>query len=174
MATRRLRVEFIRFALLLTITVALISVATRHDNHGSGRNDAARGNHPAATGSPSTGATSAPSSAGTTPSAPATSPSSEPAGGGSTGSGGGSGPNGGGASGSGSGEVSSVPTLPRTGGTQVAELAALAVLCICVGSLGMRISRPRPSAYAEEPPATEAAQSAHALGSSVSNRPGTS
>lgn len=163
MAVRRVRVEFIRFGLLLTMTVALISVATRHDDNSTGRNQASRGHHQSSTApSPSSGQTEAPSQGGSTPSGSSGEPST-PSGGndGST------------RATSGGGGETSAPTLPRTGGTQALELAALAVLLIGAGSFGVRISRPRTSAVQADGPPTAATHIGHAFGSSESNRPGT-
>lgn len=162
--------DLIRFGLLLTMTVALISVATRHDDHTSGRDTAARGRHPAsAAPSPSSGQAEAPSQGGSSParSGGSTAPrsgSSPPQG--TTGSGTPK-ENGGGGS-----EVA-VPTLPRTGGTQAVELAALASLFIAAGSFGMRISRPRAATVQAEAPPITVTQAAQPLGSAESNRPGT-
>jgi hypothetical protein len=156
-------VEIIRFGLLLTMTVALVSVATRHNDHGSGRNEAARGHQPSATATPATGGTAAPSSLARSPST--TSPST-------TSSAAGSGGNEGASDASEPGQVGSVPTLPRTGGTQTVDLAALAAFFIAAGSFGMRISRPR-TTQAGEPATTVLAQAGHAVASSGSNRPGT-
>ena len=153
--------EFIRFGLLLTMTVALISVATRHGDDSGGRNQAARGHHPAsAAPSPSSGQTEAPSEGGSTPSGSTAEPSTP-----DSSTGGHSAPSSGGESGA--------PTLPRTGGTQALELAALAVLLIGAGSFGMRISRPRTVVVQAEGPPTAATHLGQALGSSESNRPGT-
>ncbi len=164
----RVRVEIIRFALLLTMTVALISVATRHDDDSSSRNQASRGQHPAtAAPSPHSGQTESPSQGGSTSSATPSAPASS-AGKGSRERSGADGQAG--ASGSG-GEPA--PTLPRTGGTQAVELAALAALFIAAGSFGMRISRPRTTGVQPELLSTTVTQAGHARTSSESNRPGT-
>jgi LPXTG-motif cell wall-anchored protein len=160
--TRRLRVEIIRFGLLLTMTIALVSVATRHNDHSSGRNEAARGHQPSATATPASGGTTAQSSLAPSPGTTSSSPS--PAAG--------SGGNDGASDTSEPGQVGSVPTLPRTGGTQTVDLAALAALFIAAGSFGMRISRPR-TTQAGESAAAALAQAGHAVESSGSNRPGT-
>lgn len=159
--------EIIRFALLLTMTVALISVATRHGDDSSSRNQAARG-HPSvsASASPAGGQTSAPgrggspspssqqpSKASATPAPTATSKPSHAGG---------------------SGEEAGVATLPRTGGTQAVDLAGLAVLFIAAGSFGMRVSRPRVLvAQAEWLPTAAAAHEGQTPWASESNRPGT-
>lgn len=168
MAVRRVRVEFIRFGLLLTMTIALISVATRHDDDSGGRNQAARGHHPAsAAPSPSTGQTESPSQGGSTPSKSADEPTTPNGGSDSAeGSGGGSGAAAG-------GDETGAPTLPRTGGTQAAELAALAVLMIAGGGFAMRISGRRTVAVQAGGPPTAATHLGQALGSSESKRPGT-
>jgi LPXTG-motif cell wall-anchored protein len=155
-------VEIIRFGLLLTVTVALVSVATRHNDHSSGRNEAARGHQPSATATPATGGTAAPSSLAPSPSATSSSPSPAAGSGGTDGASDTSEP----------GQVGSVPTLPRTGGTQAIDLAALAALFIAAGSFGMRVSQPRPT-QAGEAAAAALAQATHAVASSGSNRPGT-
>lgn len=176
MATRQFRVEFIRFALLLTMTVALISVATRSNDHGAGRNEAGRGHHPSATASPArsgSGDSAAPSE---TPSGQA----STPAGGGTSGTPsagnggtGGHGTGGAGANGAGTGAgTATVPTLPRTGGTQTVDLAALAMLFIAAGSFSVRISRPKGRAQPLPAPAA-AAHLGQAVGAAESNLPGT-
>jgi hypothetical protein len=164
-------VEFIRFALLLTMTVALISVATRYDDDSGGRNQAARSHQPASTAPSSTsGQTEAPSQGGST-----ASPSSGTHRGNAHGDDGaaGSGAGGTASDAAGSGQGAAAPTLPRTGGTQALELAALAALFIAAGSFGMRISRPRTSPVHAEGPATAATHVGQARGSSESNRPGT-
>jgi hypothetical protein len=176
-------VDLIRFGLLLTMTVALISVAMRHDDNSSGRDTAARGHHSAsAAPSPSSGQAEAPSQGGSTPSQAGSTPAQ--GGAGSTPSQTGTAPSGTAGesetpkeNGGGGGEVAT-PTLPRTGGTQAVELAALAALFIAAGSFGMRISRPRAATVqattvqADSPPIA-ATQAGHPLGSSESKRPGT-
>jgi LPXTG-motif cell wall-anchored protein len=171
-------VEIVRFGLLLTMTVALISVAIRYDDHGHSRNQAARGRHPGATATPSAGGTNGPGKTSPTPSAATGSGDGTGTGGnGSNGSGtggsgtGGSGTGGSGTGGSGTGE--SVATLPRTGGTQAIELAALAALFIAAGSFSVRISKTRPRFGQVAGSTAAAAQPPQALGSSESNRPGT-
>lgn len=180
MASRRLRVEFIRFALLLTITAALISIAVRHDDNNGSRQQAARGHSPSASPSPTQGgSTSAPASQ--QPSSGAT-PSSSGASGDSGGNDGSAGSSDGATEGSGNGSTSSaaaggagdngnVATLPRTGPTQAAALAALALFFIGAGYGGIRLSR-RPG---RQPLVASAAvtQPGQAAASSESNRPGT-
>lgn len=168
MAARRVRVEFIRFGLLLTLTVALISVAARYNDHGSGREQAARGHHPSASATPSGattsgGSTQAPASQSPATTSPTASPSERAAGGPSGASGGGSGAGG-------SGQAGGVPTLPRTGGTQAIELSALAGLFIAAGTVTVRIAR----SPASSGQIATSAQAEQVLGSSESNRPGTS
>jgi hypothetical protein len=162
-------VDLIRFGLLLTMTVALISVATRYDDHASGRNTAARGHQPAsASPSPAGGQAESPSQGGSTPSQSGSTPLQR----GSTPGHGHSQAGAPNENGGGGGEVA-VPTLPRTGGTQAVELAALAALFIAAGSFGMRISRPRAATVQAAGPPTAATQAGQARGSSESNRPGT-
>jgi len=130
-------VEIIRFGLLLTMTAALISVASRYNDHGSDREQAARSHQPGATQTPSAGGNSGPATSSESPSSAAPSPrptASAPA------------TSNGGTSGAGQGE--GVATLPNTGNsTQTIELAALAMVFIAGGSLGVRISRPRPRGH---------------------------
>ena len=180
MGSSRLRVEFIRFGLLLTVTVALISVATRHDNHSASRNQATRGHHLPVSAAPSqssSGQTSAPSEGGTT-APPSTSSPGTSTGGGSTqptgsGAGGRAGHGGGTATSGTGGSDAGVATLPRTGGAQAVDLAGLAALFIAVGTFGVRISRPRQASAQAGAGSAAATQPGHACGSSESNRPGT-
>jgi LPXTG-motif cell wall-anchored protein len=155
-ATHRLRTEIIRFGLLLTMTVALISVATRHGDHGSGR-EAVRTHGSGQTATPTTGGSSGPATSSQTPAPPPTTTSHHASHGGT----------------SSPGQVGGVGTLPNTGSsTQTIELAALALLFIAGGSLSVRISRPKQAA-GQAGSATAVAQSAQAAGSPASNRPGT-
>ena len=140
MDSQRIRVEIIRFALLLIVTVGLISVAQRafdDDKQVTG-----------AHGRPSTSASPAPGSAG---SRPATAPSSSPpattppaAGSGNDGNAGattgadGSDANGsGGSSRGGETNAAGQPILPRTGPDGAVRLAGLALVLIAAGSLSV-------------------------------------
>lgn len=147
------------------MTVALISVATRHGgDHGSGR-EAVRAHDAGPSATPSTGGSDGPATSSRTP-APQPSTTAH---GGTTDAGETSRP---GQSG-GTGQASGVATLPNTGNsTQTIELAALAMLFIAGGSFGVRISRPK-STGSQPDPATAVTQSAQAVGSAASNRPGT-
>ena len=130
----RVRVEIIRFTLLITITVALISVAVRHgDHHSSTR--ASHSGAPAA--SASSGPTSPPTSGGQAGGAGSggTPTSGQEAGSQSSGS------QGAGRTSGTSTNDQSVATLPHTGGAQVAQLAGLAALLIAAGSLSLTVSR---------------------------------
>ena len=143
MATSRLRTEIIRFGLLLTMTVALISVATRHGDHGSGR-ESLRTHQRGPSATPSSGGSSGPATTSQTPATQPSTTASDGSHGGSSGTGqtGGTGQSGTGQSGT--GQSGGVATLPNTGNsTQTIELGALAMLFIAGGSLGVRISRPR-------------------------------
>ena len=149
------------------MTVALISVATRHGDHGSGR-DAVRTHGAGPTATPSTGGSGPATSSQTPAPVSTTTPHTKHGATGGTGQTGTTGQTGG------TGQADGVATLPNTGNsTQTIELAGLAMLFIAGGSLGVRISRPRP-ASAQAGSATAITQSAQAAGSAASNRPGTS
>src|SRR3954452_8054034 len=100
------------------MTVALISVAVRSNDHGSNRPQAARGHVAGPTSSPAAGGTSGPATSSHAPSTPPSSSSSSHQRSGSGGSAGNA------------GQGDGVATLPRTGSTQTVELAALALLFI--------------------------------------------
>lgn len=148
------------------MTVALISVATRYNDHGAQR-ATGRTHHVGPSASPSAGGTSGAGAPSQTPSSqtPSSQPSTSqppPTSGHKS--------SGNAADGAGQGE-GGVATLPNTGNsTQTIELAALAMLLIAGGSLGVRISRPKQGQSASLVAAT---QSAQAAGSAASNRPGT-
>lgn len=162
--------EFIRFALLLVVTVGLISVATRIGHDDGTREAGARPTDhatsaPTGNGSSSAGGTSSPGSGSSSPDGSSSSPdgtTSSPAGGSSspdgstsspgagsgsdgTGSGAGGGGDGssagGGSSGSGGDGGTATPTLPRTGNDQPMRLTALAMLLLAAGSLSISVSR---------------------------------
>jgi hypothetical protein len=156
--------EIIRFGLLLTITVALISVATRHGDDNSSRNQASGGHHPSA--SPSASATAGHSES------PSPAATRSPGGASASGVGGSGSSAGGGNGAAGGASDGGVATLPRTGGTQALELAALAALFIAAGTFGMRLARPASARQAGGTP-IERTQPGQAFGSSESNRPGT-
>jgi hypothetical protein len=177
-------VEFIRFALLLTITAALISIALRHDDSDGSRPQASHGNASASPSPAGGGSSSAPASEQPTTGSPSSGASSSDgldSGGSTDNNGNGTsdgsegtaeGSDGAGSDASGAtGDDGSVPTLPRTGGTQAAELAALAMLFIAAGTAGVRLSRP--SARQPAVGSTALTHPGHAEGSSESNLPGT-
>ena len=121
--------EFIRFGLLIIITIAAISIAVRHDGSHHGVRNAAGSGTPSSSASP------------TAPSPTTT--------GGSSGAGGSSGTgtqagtrqgNGGAIGANGGGTTATTPALPRTG-TQAAELGGLAALMIAAGSFSVTVSR---------------------------------
>jgi hypothetical protein len=164
-------VEFIRFALLLVVTVALSSVATRiGDDDGTREAGARPTGHatsaPAGNGGSSAGGTSSPDAGTSSPDGTSATPdggtsspdggtsspdgsTSSPGGGGSDGSGtdgsdsGGSGSGGssGGSSDSGGAGGTTAPELPRTGNDEPLRLAALALLLLAAGSLSLSVSR---------------------------------
>lgn len=145
MQARRVRVEFIRFSLLVVLTIGLISVAARYNDGGSDNRATAQ---PSTSASPSSGGGSGTSGGSGSP-APADggSPST-----GTTGSSGaGTGSEAGSASGTDSeasgntddGSVDGVAELPRTGPAQTAELAALALLFIGWGGVSLTLARRR-------------------------------
>ena len=119
--------EFIRFALLLVITVAAISVATRiHDNGGSKEAGARSG--PSATAAPTGGSSGAGGSSSGATSSPDGGTSSATGSSGSTGSSGGTG-------------STTSPVLPRTGTDDAVRLTALAFLLLGAGSFSISLSR---------------------------------
>jgi hypothetical protein len=119
---QRLQFEVIRFALLLTVTVGLVAVATRAGHHGAASR--AGGSHVSAT---STTAAS-PATTGTTPATTGTSPATtrsrhhhRPPAGSSSGAG-----------------TATMTTLPRTGPQAATRLAGLAIALIALGTLVLR------------------------------------
>jgi hypothetical protein len=118
-------VEFIRFGLLVTMTIALISVASRVHHHDSSPR-AASGPSPSASPSQSDPSASA------SPSSP-----------GQQGGGGGPADPGSSASGASGGTSGGAGTavLPRTGPAGAAQLAALALILIGWGALSLTFSR---------------------------------
>lgn len=148
MDVRRVRTEFLRFGLLVTLTVALLTVAFRIGDDGTQRPTAGR-HHPAATATPSTGSstgsgTATPPGTGTgSPAAPtdgSTNGSANAGAGGGNGSGGGT-DQGNSSTGATAG-ASTTATLPRTGSAQIARLSAVAALLIGSGAWTVSISRP--------------------------------
>lgn len=135
--------EFIRFSLLIIITIAGISIGVRHDNSPHSASRAAGSGTPSAS-APTPATTGGSSGAGG-------SSGSGNAGSGNTGNHGegGSGSaaagqgNGGVIGADGGGTTATTPALPRTG-TQAAELGGLAALMIAGGSFSVMVSR-RPS-----------------------------
>lgn len=126
-----MRVEFIRFTLLITLTIGLISVAARHGGSHHGTTQASHSSSPSASASP--GGTAA--SGGGAAAGQASGTGSQGTGRQSTGSSG----SGTGSNGSAGAQV--VPMLPRTGAAQVTELAGLAALFIAGGAFSMTVSR---------------------------------
>lgn len=145
MITGRWRVEVVRFGLLLTLTVALVSVAVRINHDGAGHDSAALrhrqtppASSPARPAEPP-GTTSSPSgdgSAGAGAGTPSAGSGSSPAGGGAaTGAGSGAG-------GPAAGNAEQpVATLPRTGTGQAVRLGATALLLIAAGSWSVTAGR---------------------------------
>jgi hypothetical protein len=137
------RVEIIRFGLLVTMTIALVSVATRGSGHHQGTHHAAGspavvGASPSAT-TPASPSATAPASTGGNGQAAAGSGSSGPA---TTRSGGSAAGGTGGltSSGTAAGEA----TLPRTGSTHATVLVDLALLLVGGGAWTVVASRPAP------------------------------
>ena len=143
--------EVIRFSLLVTLTVALLSVAIRLASH-SDSHPGAQPNPRGSTTSPSATTPLAPASTTPSPNAVASSStpttptpgstSTPPAG--TTGSGSGSGGNGSagtGSGGDGSGGPGAQPVLPVTGYDDAIKLVALSMVLIGGGALTVRASR---------------------------------
>lgn len=147
--------EIIRFGLLLTLTVALVSVATRaFDGEDDGRRAAARPTVATTHGSQS------PSPATSTPgSEPTSGGNGQGDGNGSAGAGGsdgsgsgsangsggsgsaGSGATGGGSAGDGNGAKAGPPTLPITGPDTIVRIAGFALALIAAGGLTIASGR---------------------------------
>ncbi|MBV9293712.1 MAG: hypothetical protein JO222_14820 [Frankiales bacterium] len=131
--------EFIRFGLLIIVTIGLVAVATRGSGHSGSRTNA--GHRPGAP-STSTGA----GTQGSTGHSGHNGHARTSAGGSTSSGGSGSGSGSTSSGGSGSGGVSATagqPELPRTGTTE-AELAGLGLIFIAGGTLSIVAGRSRP------------------------------
>lgn len=134
--------EIIRFGLLLTLTVALVSVATRaFDNDDDGRRADAR---------PTVAATHGSQSPSPATSTPASEPTDGTGGegdgkasgdGSSSGAGSGSGNGSGSGAGRGNGSTAGQPTLPITGPDTAVRIAGLALVLIAGGGLTLASGR---------------------------------
>jgi hypothetical protein len=134
------RVEIIRFSLLITITIAAISIAVRHGGSHHDTTAGSRSQSPSASasagGTPAAGTSGGSANGGTATGGTSGGQSTGGHNHGSQGTSGGSSGTSGGSTG-----AQSTQMLPRTGSTQVAELGGLAVLLIAAGSFSMTVSR---------------------------------
>ena len=128
-ASAGFRVEVIRFGLLVTLTLALLTVAIRISSHPSAHH---------AVHVPPVTVSSPPSSVLTTPTPTVPTPTPTPRH--TTGGGSGNGGNGNGGSG-GSGPTSTKPVLPVTGWDAAARLTAAALALISAGGLSIAGTR---------------------------------
>ena len=144
MRSGSIRIEALRFSLLIVLTIGLLAVAFHGNSHSPSHN--AAGSSAATTttlGQSST--TTSPSTSTTTVAPPSSTATSTPSG--SAGASGGSGSGGSGSGGSGSGGSGGTgagqPTLPVTGWGPAVKLGALALVLISAGALTMSAGGPR-------------------------------
>jgi hypothetical protein len=141
MQSRGVRIEAIRFGLLIVLTIALASVAFRIDSHSSSQSSKP---HSPVTATPTPSTSSSPQVLPTTSTRPPATakPRATRTAGGAGGSGG--------AGGAGGGGGGTAQVLPVTGWDATVKLGALALILIGGGTLTVRLAGPSPSARSRQ------------------------